>query len=173
MKPPKGTNYYLSMRGQEERWLKYKMAEMPSFFENTDLKKYNNTFRCNSRCLSMLTEVYEALYKDGKRHLTMEILDPLMDIALAVWFLDSGGKTGRGKNNAYLNTTKLGEEGTEVAIQYFNELDLNCNLNKSKDRLRILFTVPGTYQFFKVIAHRLPQFMIYRMGYLPPNTTHQ
>jgi hypothetical protein len=163
VKPPKGINYYLSMRSQNEKWLFYKMAEMNGYFSEMKLHKYGNTYRCNSCCHESITKLYEDLYNGPNRQIKMSILDTLTDTGIAMWFLDSGGKTGRGKKNAYINTTKFGEEGTKIILQYFNELDLNCNINHDGKRLKILFSVTGTESLFKIIAHRFPTFMYDRI----------
>lgn len=159
VKPPKGVNYYLSMRGQNEKWLFYKMAEMSDFFSNTKCHKYGSTFRCNSCCHVKITDTYNELYKNGKRFISMNILDLLTDTALAVWYLDSGSKTGRGKKNAYINTTKYGEKGSNIIKNYFNEIGIKCNINHDGKRLKVLFSVSGTDILFKTIAHRFPTFM--------------
>lgn len=163
VKPPKGVNYYLSMRGQNEKWLTYKMAEMPDYFADPKLHKYGKTFRCNSCCSEAITEFRHKLYENGNRKIKMEILDTLKDTALAVWFLDSGGKTGRSKKNAYINTTKFGLEGSEIVMRYFNEIDMRCNINHDGVRLKVLFSVEGTQSLLKVIAHRFPNFMYDRI----------
>ena len=163
VKPPKGKNYYLSMRGKNEQWLKYKMAEMPDFFKTGIVHKYGNTFRCNSSCSPVLTEIKDVLYEGSKRKVTMDVLDSLRDIALAMWFLDGGSKTGRNKKNAYINTTKFGEAGTKIVMQYFNEIEMPCNINRDGKRLKVLFTVDATDSLFKVIAHQFPPLMYKRL----------
>lgn len=163
VKPPKGVNYYMSMRSQNEAWLLYKMAEMPSYFDTSKLYWYTNTYRCNSHCCSALTAAHREMYEGNKRKVTMDILNKLMDIGIAVWYLDSGGKTGRGRKNAYINTTKFGPEGTEIVQQFFNEVDMPCNINHDGDRLKVLFTVTGTESLFGTIAHRFPEFMMDRL----------
>lgn len=163
VRPPKGKNYYLSMRNKNEMWLRYKMAEMPSFFKSPTLHKYGSTYRCNSSCSEMLTELHHSLYEGNKRKISMDVLDSLHDIALAIWYLDGGSKTGRNRKNAYINTTKFGKEGTETILQYFNELGMFCNLNRDGSRMKILFTVDGTEKLFRVIAHRFPNFMYHRL----------
>lgn len=164
VRPPKGTNYYLSMRSQNVDWLQYKMLEMPTYFPNPKLHKYGNTFRCNSCCSEVLTDCYEKLYQGNRRVPSMEVLDLLNDTGWTAWWLDGGGLTGRGKKNAYLNTTKFGPEGTQVVCDYFNSLDVYCNVNRDKSRLKVLFTVPGTLEFFKVIGACVPSFMFDRLG---------
>ncbi len=163
VKPPKGKNYYLSMRNQNERWLRYKMAEMPDYFIGKTVHQYGNTYRANSACSPVLTEFQTRVYSGTKRQISMEVLDSLRDVALAIWFLDGGSKTGRSKKNAYLNTTKFGEDGTNVILQFFNEVGMPCNVNRDGDRLKILFTVEGTVAFLKTIAHRFPEFMYERL----------
>ena len=151
------------MRSKNDLWLQYKMQELHAYYGGKVVHQYGNTFRANSICSPRLTELQNELYEEGERNIRMEVLDSLRDIALAVWFLDGGNKTGRNKKNAYLNTTKFGAEGTDVILQYFNEVGLPCSINKDGDRLKVLFTVDGTQAFFKIIAHRFPTFMYYRL----------
>ena len=159
VRPPKGVNYYLSMRSQNEKWLNYKMEELPDFFSESKLRQYGKTFRCNSGCAEKITEIRNELYLNGKRNIRMEILDTLTDTGIAVWYLDSGGKTGRSKKNSYINTTKFGEDGSKIVMQYFNEIDMPCNINHDGTRLKVLFSVDGTKVLMKTIAHRFPTFM--------------
>lgn len=163
VKPPKGVNYYLSMRGQNDKWLEYKMAELSDYFKEPKLRKYGNTYRCNSSCSEELTEYRELLYEGHERKVKMEILDGLTDTGLAVWYLDSGSKTGRNRKNAYINTTKFGEEGTEIVRRYFCEVGMECRVNRDGKRIKVLFTVEGTVDLLKTIAHRFPTFMYDRV----------
>jgi len=66
---------------------------------------------------------------------------------LATWFSDGGSKTGRNKKNAYINTTKFGEEGTQTILRYFQEIGMDCTVNHDKNRLKVLFSVDGTGVF--------------------------
>lgn len=163
LKAPKGVNYYLSMRSQDEDWLKYKMVEMPDLFATPKLSWCNNTYRCNSLCCEKLTKMHEEMYDGNQRKITMDILDGLRDVGIAIWYLESGSKTGRDRKNAYINTTKFGEKGTRIIHQYFNEVDLNCNINHDGNRLKVLFTVDGTVNLLKVISHKFPEFMMHRI----------
>jgi hypothetical protein len=163
VKPPKGKNYYLSMRSKEENWLIYKMAQMPTLFKIPATHRYGNTFRCNSICTDILTELRSDLYLGDQRNISMNVLDSLHDIAITIWFLDGGSKTGRARKNAYINTTKFGKDGTDIIEKYFNEVGMECNVNRDGKRLKILFSIPGTETLFKVIAHLFPTFMYHRL----------
>ena len=163
IKPPRGTNYYLSMRSNNELWLAYKITELSGYFKNTKIFKYKKTYRCNSICSEKLTQIHDFMYQDNKRIITKELLEPLRDIGLAIWFLESGGKTGRDKKNVYLNSTRFGESGSELIKDYFNSLDIPCEINRNKKRLRIVFTVWGSLRFLKTTANCFPEFMFHRI----------
>lgn len=163
VRPPKGRNYYLSMQSKNSQWLQWKADYMPHYFNDYKMRLYGSTYRCNSICCRKLTDLYGLLYKDNERNITMSILDILQDTGLAIWFLDGGSKTGRGKRNAYLNTTRFGYEGTKIIRQYFNEVNMNCEINRDKKRWKVLFTVEGTICFLKTIAHQFPNFMYNRL----------
>lgn len=160
IRPPTGKNYYLAMRDADPLWLLYKIEELEGCFKSTRLIQDGKTYRCNSICAEAFTELHDHMYRDGKRSVSEEVLSPLRDIGLAVWFLDGGGKTGRDKKNIYLNTTKFGTAGTQVILDYFNSMSLACNLNQSNGRIRVVFSVEGTEALLRIIAPRFPPFLL-------------
>lgn len=163
VRPKKGLNYYLSMAGNNPSWLHYKMQELGELYQSNSIMQDGCTYRCASSCTESLTEVYSELFLEGQRNVTLETLSPLRDIALAMWFLDGGGKTGRNKKNAYLNTTKIGEKGTKVVYDYFKDLNWDCSTHESGGRRRVIFSVLGTELLLKTISHRFPDFMYHRL----------
>jgi hypothetical protein len=160
LKHPNGVNFYLSMRGQNESWLLYKTHEMRDLFNGMKTGWYTNTFRVNSHCLERLTSLHDIMYVENRRRITMEILNPIRDHGLAIWYLDSGSKTGRSRKNAYINTTKFGEDGSAIVEQFFNEVDMPCRINRDGTRMRVLFTIEGTKELFRVIEPCVPEFML-------------
>jgi hypothetical protein len=162
VKPKKGVNYYLAMAGRDEMWLQYKVSELCDLFPKAVLTLDKTTYRCASRCSPELTEIHEEMYKDGTRDIPFETLDGLRDIALAIWYLDGGGKTGRAKNNAYLNLTKM-PQSVEAINKYFCDMNMHCTTNVSKGRIRLVFSREGTDNLFKTIVHRFPSFMCHRL----------
>jgi hypothetical protein len=163
VKSPGGINYYLSMRGTHKDWLLYKMQCLNSLYKNQELLKNGNTYRCNSICCDELSMMQKRLYIGKNRSLTTEILDPLRDIGLAVWYLDGGSKTGRDRKNAYLNTTKFGTEGTQIVLEYFDSLGIEATVCRSRTRFRVLFTVEGTDRLMRIISPCFPEFMYHRI----------
>lgn len=162
VKQARGRNYHLAMRSRDELWLKYKIKELEGFFTSGDLAKQNRTYRCNTSCSPELTQMYHRLYRDGKRYASEELLNNLRDIGLAIWFLEGGGWAGRNCKNAYLNTTMLGDS-TELILTYFNNMEIKCSLNKTKNRQKVLFSVKGTEKLLRVIAPKFPPFICDRL----------
>jgi hypothetical protein len=162
LKPPKGNNYYLAMRSKNDLWLRYKMEELESLFHCLNLYQTGVTYRCYSRCCRELTKIRGQMFKNNKRIISLELMDQLMikDIAIATWYLEGGGKTGRGRKNAYLNTTAYGKKGTFEICKYFNEwAGCECNINQNKKRYRVVFSIPGTEKLFKITGYLIPSFM--------------
>jgi hypothetical protein len=162
LKPPKGHHYYLAMRSKNDLWLSYKMEELMPLFKNTTAYKYGSTYRCYSGCCQELSDLRKQLFIANKRRVSLELFDELRlkDIGLAIWFLESGGKTGRNRKNAYLNTTIYGKKGSETIRDYFNLIECNCSVNKNKNRRRVVFSIKGTENLFKITAHCFPIFML-------------
>ena len=160
-RPPKGKTHYLSMRGNYEPWLLYKMAELQRFFVEPKMYKYGSTYRCHSCCSEELTKFYDLLYKDGIRQVSQEILDPMMAIGLATWFLDGGGKTGRDRKNIYFNTTKYGETGVTTVKEYFNSLGYDCEIHQGKNRSKVLLSVDASQKLlYKIVLPVLPLYLL-------------
>ena len=141
------------------------MEELPTLFKTLRLYKSGNTHRCYSCCDYHLTDLRSKIYQGSSRYITLKLLDDLRlrDTSLAIWFLESGGKTGRGHKNAYLNTTIYGQEGSEAVCDYFNIIGCECHVNRNKDRRRVVFTIKGTETLFKYTANLFPTFMYHRL----------
>ena len=162
VKPKKGVNYYLAMASKDGTWLRYKMEELHDLFPKALPNMDGNTYRCTSRCCNELSTIRHEIYKDEVRDVSLETLDGLRDIALAIWFCDGGGKTGRGHSNAYLNLTKMARS-VDIIKRYFCGVDMDCKVNSSKSRIRLVFSIDGTHNLFKTIAHRFPSFMCHKL----------
>lgn len=164
IKPKLGKNYYLAFRSSNADWIEYKIQELKDFFWELKGTKQGNTYRCQTIALPYFTELRKVFFQENKRKIDIDILSLLTAEGIAVWFLDGGGKTGRGNQNAYLNTTLFGEQGTQIIQNFFNEIiEIPCQINKNKERRRIVFSLEGTLELFKIIAGEFPTFMEYRL----------
>lgn len=157
MKPAKGRNCYLFMRSRNREWLAYKAAELKEFSSQRPFTEEGNTLRWHSNCYPIFNDFRELFYKDGTKTITMEQLDQLRDIGLAIWYGDCGKVKGR---TIWLNTHKFGEEGSRVVVQYFNEVGVKCSLAQERKNYRVAMTEAGSQRFLATIAHQLPEFML-------------
>lgn len=160
VRPPRARNYCLVMRSDNELWLRYKVAEMASFFKSPP-SRVGKSFRAVSSCDARLTACHEAMYDGRRRAVTEKILDRLKYMGLAVWLLDNGGRCGRGCKNVYFNTTQFGD-GAEVVREYFCDVGFPCRLNRSGGRSRVVLSVNGTLLLLGHTAYYFPEFMLDR-----------
>lgn len=157
IKPKKGKNCYLAMRDKEENWLKYKINLLQNLFkinENT-IKKDKNTYRCYSIAYPIFNDIHKIFYAEKNKIINRETLDLLTDKAWMVWFIDSGRKSRR---KCYLRTHKFGEQGTKTIADYFNSLDCECEVHKSRNRFEVIFTSKGSLEFLNIISPSMPSF---------------
>jgi hypothetical protein len=156
VKPSKGRNCYLFMRSSNRNWIIYKAEELKDFASQRPFTEEPNTLRWHSNCYPIFNTFRDIFYKNNKKTVTMEVLDTLRDIGLAVWYGDSG-KIHKG--NVWLNTHKFGEKANKLICKYFNEIDIKCDIIKNRGNYRIIMNKEGSQTFLKTIGHRLPDFM--------------
>lgn len=160
VKASKGVNYYLSMRSHNQLWLHYKMQELEGYFKNDQLRLEKTTYRSNSICNEVFTEIHELAYSNKERIVCDELLHPLKSVALMVWYLDGGGRCGRNNKNIYLNTTTLKSKGTKIVLEYFNSMYMDCSLSSTKKRIRVIFSIEASEKYARIIEDCVPLFMI-------------
>ena len=153
-------NSYFCMRHSVDHlpWLQSKAAELEVYGSKTPWYQYNTTCTWRSACSPLFNELREMCYPGGEKTVSMEWLNALRALAIAVWYGDSGCLTGRGKKNACLRTQSFGYEGNKVIEQYFNEVGMPCHMNKSRKSWVTVFTVAGTETLMsKIVAPYLPK----------------
>lgn len=157
-KQSKNAYFYMKHSERHLSWLQTKAMELDDYKSETPW--YNNKSSYTWRAASMpaFNSLYDLCYKNNTKTVSMEWLDQLRAMAIAVWYGDSGTLIGRGKKNACLKTQSFGKEGNEIIAKYFNEVGMPCNLNRAKDVFNITFTVPGTKTLLsKIVAPYLPE----------------
>lgn len=162
VKPKGGRNSYLSMRGKDAYWLEYKSQELKNLASPTPflIENENKYFRWHSLCYPEFNEFHTSFYADGKKHVSMNIMNELRDIGLATWFLD-GGKLE--KNTIVFNTNVFREEGTNLIAQFFNEISIAAEPVIKGKSFRVTIKEQSVEKFFKVISHRVPEFMLHNL----------
>jgi len=160
IKPKGGRNAYLSMRGKDPYWLEYKSHELKNLASPTPFLLENDQkyFRWHSLCYPEFNDYRTLFYQDGKKVVSMEALNQLRDIGLAIWFLDAG-RLDEGK--VIFNTQVFKEEGTKTICKYFNEISIAAEtfVTAEPPRFRVIIKKESKEKFFKVIKARVPSFM--------------
>lgn len=157
-KPKLGVNYFLTMPDIENpQWLNFKVAMLQEHSRNIPFYLERGKRKWRSTTDEMWTELYDSFYKK----ITMDSLNSLRPLSLAVWFLDKGFFAT--KKKVCLRTTSFGMRGNRIIARFFNEVDMPCKIKKERDTGKIMFTEKGTYNFLKCIASHIPPFMVYRL----------
>lgn len=153
IKPVNGRNCYLIMRSSNEGWLNYKALELKKFCNNQNcISRYKDIFIWRSSCYPIFNDYYKLFYKDGEKMISMESLNPLRDIGLAIWFVDSGVINDK---KVTFNLAKYGENNVLVVKKYFNLLGFDIEKGK-----KLILTEESSNKFLKITAHCLPKFVI-------------
>jgi hypothetical protein len=151
-------NSYLCMRHSIKHlsWLQTKSSELTKYGAATPF--YISGTTCTWRSVShpIFTDLRKFCYPDGTKQVSMEWLNTLTHYAIAIWYGDSGTLMGRKQKNACLRTQSYGLEGNKIIEQFFNEVDIPCHLNKSRNSYVVVFTVPGTDRLIRMLAEYLP-----------------
>lgn len=161
VKPPKGKNCYLFMRSCNKTWLSYKAAELKDFASQNPFTKETNTNRWHSSCWPMFNDYRQMFYKNDRKVITAEIMQPLRDIGLAVWFGDNGKIDKNG--SVILNTHNFGMKSSKAVVSYLKSCDIESKVWLQDGRYRVRITLEGSIRFLKTIAHRLPIFMHHKL----------
>ncbi len=162
VKPKGGRNSYLSMRGKDAYWLEYKSQELKNLASPTPflVENENKYFRWHSLCYPEFNEFHTLFYKDGKKHISMSVMNELRDIGLATWFLDGGTLK---KNTIVFNTNVFREEGTNLIAQFLNEISISAEAVIKEKSFRVTIKEESIEKFFKVISNRIPNFMLHKL----------
>lgn len=157
VKPAKGRNCYLVMRSSNHSWLNFKSQELKNLASQYPFTKEDPTLRWHSNCYPMFNDLHALFYVKNKKTVTMEILDQLRDIGLAIWLGDAG-KIHAGAVS--INTHKFGKQDSTLISRYFNEVGIENVLTQKRGSHRIKMTTKGTYKFLMITEQYLPDFML-------------
>jgi hypothetical protein len=158
VKPKAGRYRYLMMRQAKKadpRILIYKAEELTGFGRPTAFVEDNHDYRWLSISSPVWNEFYALTYAGGKKRVTMDWLNQLTDMAMMIWFLDNGYMKDE---KIGLNTAKFSKKGTELIVQYLNEVGVESELIQERNCYRIEMSEDGSQNFFRIIQHRLPPF---------------
>ena len=112
------------------------------------------TNRWHSVCYPLFNSFRDMFYdKKGKRHLHIDSLSLLQDVALAIWY----GDCGKVENDkVILNTHIWKEKGTKTTVKYFSYLDYKATIFKERNNFRLRLDEKSSEDFLKMITPHLP-----------------
>lgn len=155
MKPARGKNSYLAMRSKHNLWLEYKAQELGDLASDTPFT-IEKTLRWHSLCYPIFNRFREMFYQNGKRNLTLEPLDALHDVGLAIWYGDCGSYR---KGKVTLRTHLWGKRGTQVIAEYFARLDWPGTITQEKKCYRFVIEGDSAKKYLERVLPQLPSFM--------------
>lgn len=145
--PKNGKNCYLSMRDKNAAWLETKADALKSIASPAPFT-IEKTNRWHSLCVPELNGFREKFYKDGKRHLRLEVLERLWDVSLAVWYQDCGLNIN---DRVIIKTHIWGEEGTELFKTYFELIDYQAEIVKERGKFRVRLDQDSSKHFLNMV----------------------
>lgn len=155
-------NFVLHMRSRNELWIKSKANELKQ--HTNFLNEYKGFYNWRSKPSPIFKSFNEDLYKNKNKYITMDLLDRLKDLGIAIWYGDTGCLVGRTRMNACLRTQSFRKKGNEIIAEWFNSVGISCKINKHRHSYVIVFSLEGTRKLFKMIAPLLPANRYYLLG---------
>lgn len=113
-----------------------------------------------------LTGLYRIFYPKGKKIVPSDFI--LDTIALSIWFMDDGGRSG--EKNIYLNTQQFSVKHQQILLKKLQEMGLEATLNKDKTYYRIRFRTSSVEDLRSMLRSKIIPSMQYKLGYNPVET---
>ena len=145
---------YLIMRSRDLSWFASKAEFLADFCDKT-WQQYSNYY-WQSKANECFEPFLNICYDGTSKIVTMDCLDRLRDIAIMVWYGDTGCLVGRNRCNACLRTQAFGNT-SYVVERFFNEVGIFCGTNKVRGKPVVVFTHEGTRTLMKIIGPILPK----------------
>ena len=109
-------------------------------------------WRLTSNQDSFFNQYREMFYPDGEKVVTIEILDKLEPLGLAVWYQDDGTLVDNGRSMG-LHVEGFGVEGAKLIKDWFKaKYDLHFHFHKSNgNQVALYLGRRGTPQFLNIV----------------------
>ena len=156
--PPGNRECYLRLRQSRKEDINiiaYKATELKKFSRPKAFLEDKHSYCWNSISHKEWGKLHNFCYKNSKKNITMEWLDKLTQVALAMYYLDVG-KIKKGLIE--LSVSRC--DAKELICTFFNEVDCFCKLEKN----RINFNKEGTDNLIKIIGQSMPSYLLYRIS---------
>lgn len=124
--------------------------------------KVYKSWRGNSKAHKVFTNIYNLLYPNGVKTLTIEYLNKITHpIALAYWFMDDGCASGSIATNCF------SEQEVDLLITWMQEKwDIQCTKQHQLDNFIIYFPKESRLDFERLIFPYMLPSMYYKLKFL-------
>lgn len=151
----------------QREWAEYKAASLlPALHVSGTVAKNGGwgdyVYRGRSGTRQELTDLRKELYIDGKKRVTLGVLNKLNNEGIAWWFCDDGAMQA---SSASLHTEGFEDEDQEIIQAWFNAKGMDCAIqcNSTKGLQFIRFRAEGARVLIAAIKPHIPACMAYKI----------
>ena len=162
---PRRKNAFLEVNhsAKQKDYVDWKYSVLQSIVKNGPKLRNGNGNRIACRfytcCSPEITDLFRYFYKDRKKIIPDDL--QINPFSLAVWYMDDGSKSG---DSIYLNTQQFSiEDQNKLQKLLLNQFNINSNLNKDKEYMRIRIITADAKKFCNIIREFIPQSMQYKL----------
>ena len=156
---PRRKNAFLEVNhsANQKDYVDWKYSVLQSIVKSEPKLRNGNGLRvaCRfyTRCLPEITDLFKDFYKDGKKIIPHNL--EINPFSLAVWYMDDGSRSG---GSIYLNTQQfLIEDQKKLQKLLLSQFNIDSNLNKDKEYMRIRIKTADAQKFCNIIRQFVPQ----------------
>lgn len=176
---PKRANSFLGCRHskKQEEYIKYKKQKLQELgfkvsklYDTTNAYGESFTFECRNP--ELFNQLRLVLYPKNNKTIKRKWLNYLTVEGLAVWFMDDGSYTTRGKSSYMsLHTNGFNKHEHDIIIKYFKQVwNINPTLRvvkrKNRDQTYFLtFNVEETKKLVELLKPYIIDSMKYKVGF--------
>lgn len=168
--------YYVETHSlDQEQYLRWKAKKLKRFVR--DVKPYRyfrkddnkecEAIRLDTHWLPVFTELYSKFYPDGTKRVTLENLNKLQALGLAVWHMDDGFYDQNYSKSITFFTEGFTAQDNELIQQYFlSQWSLKFLKTPSKGGCNISLRLNSreARKFIEIIEDFVPKCMWYKIG---------
>ena len=162
---PRRKNAFLEVNhsSNQKDYVDWKYSVLRSIVKSEPKLRNGNGFRVAyrfyTRCLLEITDLFRYFYKDGKKIIPDNL--EINPFSLAVWYMDDGSRSG---GSLYLNTQQFSiEDQVKLQNLLLSKFDIDSNLNKDKQYMRIRIKTADAKKFCNIIREFVHQSMRYKL----------
>ena len=171
---PSGNSYSLSFtHGEKQKaYLEWKLSEFENFVTTKEFLVHRTNFHGNAPTYSFATithpyllELHTLCYPKGTKRVSLDWLELLSPLSLAVWYMDDGSLNRRyGTIVLCTNCFSLDEHTTMIG--YFSEcLGIEPKIEPRRNGQFVLrINASQRHRFLDIVAPHIPDCMVYKLG---------